>query len=1133
MKHNSFFLANVLAVFVCLGLNSSASAAAKPKKDDFYAFNANYFQDSAFWTSATTAEASKNTLSFTKDNKGTIFVTPKAVNNSLEDLSSHLKSSGHYGDVVINLEFSLLPDSDIDVMLMGRYPVRLTSKKNTSGVNVSGAIGKSWEHYNPDSTERLFAGFEPIVNSNTQANKWHTFEAHFKTPRYDAAHKKVSDAFFLFVKINGEVVQENVKVPLPAVNAIHGWEGVSGPSTIDAIAGQAMLRNINISRADFGRVNLPEQNRAKTNLAELDDLVTLGETQFYSYGCGECHSVKASDTSVKTGPNLYGLFTRDGRKRWVQNQEKHAYEVRADYNYLKRSIRSADTELAIVESGAKKDQAYLPIMPRYNEQTISDKDISAIFAYLQTRNGHWQQGPVVQYETSAGPEIYEPMQDAMQFVVQNRIRIQRGPLVDVSGRSIHVGQPNGVHYSFDPRNLSVAKVWQGGFLETSGELTNRGGNGFKLGFDAIEVPFGEQDALLHPINSKGNLVDFSFKSTKFADYDTLRASAKSTLSLEQRIEEQDARFKGYFRDSTKPLSPVTFFYQVGKNDLGLTHELDEKGALTITLSGEFASEQSFKLNQFVMSDISVSSGQIIDGVWTLNAGLKAPVTLKANMTMVDTPWTPIQNDFAYESQSLQTTASEASLPLGYSIESWIGPKDNAGREQLFEAVGLDHAANGDILVSTRTAGVWRVKDGTWQLFAEGIFESLGVLSESATGDVAVVGNKAELTRIRDVNGDGIADYFDTLFDSFTNGSNYHTYTHGPVRDNQGNYVIALNLGIGKGIDYSAGGNVMASHGGYVGWAFKIAPDGSFEKFANGLRSPAGLGVDPDGNVWYADNQGDFVGSSKIFMLEKGKFYGHPAGLIDEPGMQPGSPEITWENVIDRKERAPIVVAHNRVANSLGNLVWDLTNGGFGQFDGNAFIGDQTQSTLTRINFEKVGDQWQGAMMPFGKGMESGIMRPLFLPDNSLLLGQTGRGWQAKGGNAAALQRIIYDGVTEHLAIKDTHISEDGFVLNLTQALPKALIDLSAENWLQINSWTYRDSKAYGSDELGFQSDAIQKVSISEDGKRIQIHLANPSIPDVHPQQTGRIYHIALKHELLKQFVGNSSLEAYYSAQRFK
>ena len=67
--------------------------------------------------------------------------------------------------------------------------------------------------------------------------------------------------------------------------------------------------------------------------------------------------------------------------------------------------------------------------------------------------------------------------------------------------------------------------------------------------------------------------------------------------------------------------------------------------------------------------------------------------------------------------------------------------------------------------ATRTAGIWRLVNGEWRLFAEGLFDSLGVVVEDGKGLTVVAGQKAELTRIRDTNGDGIADDYETLFDA--------------------------------------------------------------------------------------------------------------------------------------------------------------------------------------------------------------------------------------------------------------------------------------------------------------------------------------------------------------------------------
>ena len=129
-----------------------------------------------------------------------------------------------------------------------------------------------------------------------------------------------------------------------------------------------------------------------------------------------------------------------------------------------------------------------------------------------------------------------------------------------------------------------------------------------------------------------------------------------------------------------------------------------------------------------------------------------------------------------------------------------------------------------------------------------MFDSLGVVVEDGKGLVVVAGQKAELTRISDTNGDGIADKYETLFDAHSYHGNYHSYMHGPVRGKDGAYYFALNL-VHDGPAtrfYTAGGSVMGTWGGFNGWAIRVEPNGKFELFANGMRSPASLGV---GSRW--------------------------------------------------------------------------------------------------------------------------------------------------------------------------------------------------------------------------------------------------------------------------------------------
>jgi hypothetical protein len=721
------------------------------------------------------------------------------------------------------------------------------------------------------------------------------------------------------------------------------------------------------------------------------------------------------------------------------------------------------------------------------------------------------------------------MADGLQWLVGDEVRTQRGALPGVSARSIHVGHPNRVNYTFDPRVLAIIKVWQGGFLDMTGELTNRGGKGLALGYESREIAFGDREYLAAPLDSKGKLIDFSFKEAKFGDAATPRAALYDSQDQLARVRAVDAQFLGYSRDSRDKIAHPAFKYRVGDNVVEVVTSISAGGELAMTVTGVLKAPQSFALNPQFFSEAIASGGTRSGDRWTLPAG-RVNATLRGKIVVAERAWAPVPTKYNYKRAPLVKAPATAELPAGYSIENYYPPKDNYGRDQLFEALGLALTKDDTLVVGTRTAGIWRLVGGEWRLFAEGLFDSLGVVAEDDRGLVVVASQKPELTRISDINGDGIADKYETLFDAHSFHGNYHTYMHGPVRDRAGSYYIALNLAHdGSRTTYNAGGEYMGTWGGFSGWAIRVPPKGKFELFANGLRSPASLGFDPAGKLWYADNQGEFVGTSKLFRLEQGKFYGHPSALVDLPGMTPDSREIAWDAWSQRREREVILFPHNRVANSPGNPAW-VTHSRFGPFAGQMLIGDQTQSNLLRVQVEKVGSVEQGSVMPFLAGLESGVMRPLFLRDGSLLLGQTGRGWQAKGGKVASLQHVRWDGKTIAPGITAMFATPTGFRIELTQPLATRVSETNLRAALTLESWTYRDAPDYGSDELDLRSEELPKLTLSADRKTILMDLASLTQTRVHPQQTGRVYHAKLAAKTLFDSNAPEQLEAYYTLQ---
>ncbi len=862
-------------------------------------------------------------------------------------------------------------------------------------------------------------------------------------------------------------------------------------------------------------------------VAEQVNLVEQGKQAYSTWGCAECHVSTKDDLSIKTGPSLYNLFLTTARNREVMVPATGNNDtIKADHAYFINSVRNSAESLAIAETGNTKGAAYPAIMPQFAPQLVADDDLESIWHYLRHAADEPQRGPeVVMGEKKAAIVTDNPLDNPAEVVVTKRPRVFRAPLLHSSGRAIHVGMPIGLNYTFDPRMLSIRRVWSGGFLNLAKERKGRGSPGSEHGQDARELL--DASPALTPLTADGRLIDFEFKEPDVLDDAAVIKHLWKGGDFLKELASWDCEFLGYtLADTAEP----DFHFRVGKNKITQHISFSAEGLLVVAISGEFKSAQSFQLRKDGLKDVVVEGGTLADGKWTLPAGKNGRYQLRAKIAAAPPARRFLSATEDFSTQAVQVTPAVADLPPGYRIESWESPKDTYGRKQLFEPTAIAVAKNGTVVVGTRTAGIWRIRNQKWELFAEGTYECLGLVIEDDAGDTIVIGQKPELTRLRDVDHDGRADEFLTVCDDFGFHGNYHEYTHGPVRDAAGNYYFALNLchTENERASYRAGGPYMGSMGGFRGWCCRVTPAGVFEPFASGLRSPAGLGIDPDGRLLYAENQGEYMGSSKISYLEKDRFYGHPSGLVSLPGMKPDSPEIAYEKWQKSARLSALWFPHGALANSPGNPAWDLSQGKFGPYGRQMFIGDQTLSTLLRVVTEKVGDVDQGCVIPFASKMASGVMRPCFLPDASLLVGQTGRGWSASGGNESSLQRISWDGKTTAADIQRVSVTSSGFEVFFTTPLAAELSPADVLAEVKVESWTYNDSSQYGSEENEKHADEVRGTSIGPDRKSLKITLEkfSPS------SGVNRIYRIQITHakRLLGPAMGRENLEAYYTVR---
>ena len=183
----------------------------------------------------------------------------------------------------------------------------------------------------------------------------------------------------------------------------------------------------------------------------------------------------------------------------------------------------------------------------------------------------------------------------------------------------------------------------------------------------------------------------------------------------------------------------------------------------------------------------------------------------------------------------------------YRIETIKTPKEMAP-----EVSAVAFSRQGRLYASLRRGTIWSMDppQRQWSPFASGLFWPLGILA-GEEGELFVA-QIPELTRVVDTDGDGRADLYETICDSWGLSGNYHEFVAGPVRDAEGNFYVALGCASSGGAIHPPfrgepspkrrTGKLYGHHSPvpYRGWIVKISPDGEMTPLACGFRQANGL-----------------------------------------------------------------------------------------------------------------------------------------------------------------------------------------------------------------------------------------------------------------------------------------------------
>jgi cytochrome c551/c552 len=169
--------------------------------------------------------------------------------------------------------------------------------------------------------------------------------------------------------------------------------------------------------------------------------------------------------------------------------------------------------------------------------------------------------------------------------------------------------------------------------------------------------------------------------------------------------------------------------------------------------------------------------------------------------------------------------------------------------------------------------------------------------------------------------------------------------------------------------------------------------------------------------------------------------------------------------------------------STSEIIKDESNGAFGPFAGQLFVGDQGKSNLTRVFIEKVNGEYQGAAFPFKDGFQSGTLRMVFGNDGSMFVGETNRGWGSAGITTAGIERLVWTGKIP-FEMKTMKATPDGFEVEFTKPVNKATA-ADFKNF-QIRSFIYKYQPVYGSPTVDEKFLTVKGLKVSDDGLKIRM-----------------------------------------------
>jgi putative heme-binding domain-containing protein len=356
---------------------------------------------------------------------------------------------------------------------------------------------------------------------------------------------------------------------------------------------------------------------------------------------------------------------------------------------------------------------------------------------------------------------------------------------------------------------------------------------------------------------------------------------------------------------------------------------------------------------------------------------------------------------------------------------------------------------------------------TWRRIAAGLFQPLGL--KVIDGQI-YVGCRDQVVRLRDLNGDGEADFYECHNSDHQVTEHFHEFAMGLQVDAEGNlyYAKAARHGLEA---------VVPQHGTLL----KIGRGGGpTEILATGFRAPNGVCLNPDGTFFLTDREGFWIPKNRINRVERGGFYGNMWGYHDvkDTSDEAMEPPVCWiTNAFDRSPAELVWVEGDHPA--WEPLRGSLLNLSYG--NGKVFV----------VPHEVVVGRMQGGMcaLPIPPS-PTGIMRGRFSPTDGHLYTCGLYAWAGDRTRPGGFYRIRATGRPIFVPV-GLHARKNGMTIKFTGRLDRKSAS-DPENY-GARTWSLKRTVNYGSEHIDEKPSRVAAARVSDDGRTVFLE-----IPDIRP-----------------------------------